>query len=97
MITNHLLLRLKDSNSENISRALEVLRGMEGRIEYLRAIKVHTDILHSPSSYDILMVAQYDSIQDFNAYLTHPVHVEVATYIGTVVDQVASVCYESNQ
>ncbi|MBN2843981.1 MAG: Dabb family protein [Sedimentisphaerales bacterium] len=97
MITNHLLLKLKNSNSENINCAVEALRSMAGRIEYLQAIEVHTDILHNQMSYDILMVARYNSMQDFNAYLTHPVHVEVATYIGTVVEQVASVCYESNQ
>jgi len=96
MITNHLLLKLKNSNSENISHAIEALRSMEGKIEYLRTIEVHTDIRRDPSSYDILLVAQYDSMQDFDAYLTHPVHVEVATYIGTVVEHVASVCYESS-
>lgn len=96
MITNHLLLKLRNANSENISSATEALRGMEGRIEYLRALDVHTDIGRGPSSYDILMVAGYDSMQDFEAYLTHPVHVEVATYIGTLLEHAASVCYESN-
>jgi hypothetical protein len=95
MITNYLMLKLKNSNSENISSAVEALRGMEGKIDFLRTLEVRTDIRRDPSSYDILMVAQYDSMQDFDAYLIHPVHVEVATYIGTVVENVASVCCES--
>jgi hypothetical protein len=97
MITNHLLLKIKDPNTDNISKAAEVLRGMQGRIEYLRTLQVETDIRRGPSSYHILLVAGFDSMQDFDAYLTHPVHVEVATYIGTVIEHAASVCYESNQ
>lgn len=97
MITNHLLLKLKDPKNENINKAAEVLRSMQGKIEPLRTLQVETDIRRGPSSYDILLVARFDSMQDFDAYLAHPVHVEVATYIGTVVGNVASVCYETKQ
>jgi hypothetical protein len=47
------------------------------------------------SSYDILLIAHYDSMEDLDAYLVHPVHVEVSKYIAGVLETSAVVCYES--
>lgn len=68
---------------------------MRGKIEYLRDISVHANIRQGGAAYDLAVIAKYDSLKDFELYLNHPVHVEVSKYIGTVVDTVASVCYES--
>jgi hypothetical protein len=95
MITNNLLLKLKERNSENIAKTRDVLLSMQGKIEFLRDLKVEQDIRHGESSYDIVLIAQFSSMDDFNAYLVHPVHVEVAKYIASVLESAAAVCYES--
>jgi hypothetical protein len=95
MITNNMLIRLKDRNPESIAKAREMLLSMRGQIETLLDLRVDVDIRHEPSSYDLMFVAQYDCMADFDAYMVHPVHVEVSKYIGSVIDTGASVCYES--
>lgn len=95
MITNTQLLRLKDRSSENITKARGVLLSMQGKIEFLRSLKVEVNIRQGGSSYDLLMSAQYDSLEDLEAYIIHPIHVEVAKYIAGVLDTSAVVCYES--
>ena len=39
MITNNLLLKLKERNSENIAKTRDVLLSMQGKIEFLRDLK----------------------------------------------------------
>lgn len=95
MITNNLLLKLKERTSENITQTRNMLLSMEGKIEYLRTIKVEIDVRHGASSYDMILITQFASMEDFDAYLTHPVHVEVSKFIGTVLETGAAVCYES--
>ena len=95
MITNILLLKLKERKSENIAKTRDMLLSMRGKIEFLRDLKVEVDIRHSKSSYDIAYIAKYASMEDLNAYLVHPVHVEVSKYIESVVETAAAVCYES--
>ncbi len=95
MITNNLLLKLKERNSENIAKTRDMLLSMQGKIEFLRDLKVELDIRHGESSYDIVLIAQFASMEDFDAYLVHPVHVEVAKYIASVLESAAAVCYES--
>ncbi|WP_371362088.1 hypothetical protein SRRS_33310 [Sporomusa rhizae] len=95
MITNTQMLKLKDRSGENVARARDVLLSMQGKIEFLRDLKVEMNIRQGASSYDLLMSAQYNSLEDLEAYIIHPVHVEVAKYIAGVLETSAVVCYES--
>ncbi|MFE4711178.1 MULTISPECIES: Dabb family protein [unclassified Paenibacillus] len=95
MITNNMMIRLKDRSPENIVKAKEVLLSMRGQIETLRDLRVEINIRHERSSYDLMFVTQYDSMSDLDAYMVHPLHMEVTQYIGSVIDTGASVCYES--
>ena len=95
MVTNILLLKLKERNDANIEKARDVLLSMQGKIECLRDLKVEVDVRHGGSSYDIALIASYASMEELNAYLVHPVHVEVAKYLGSVLETQAAVCYES--
>lgn len=95
MITNNQLIKLKDRSSESIAKTRDILLSMQGKIDCLRNLKVEVNIRHGAASYDILMIAQYDSLADLEAYIIHPVHVEVAKYIMSVMETSAVVCYES--
>lgn len=95
MVINTLLLKLKDRSDESIAKAKDLLLSMEGRIEYLRKVKVEVDIRHGASSYDLLLITEFAAMEDFDAYLIHPVHVEVSGYIGGAAASVAAVCYET--
>jgi hypothetical protein len=94
MITNTLLIKLKEQNQETIEKTKSVLLSMEGKIEALRGIQVQSDIRHGASSYDILLITHFNSMEDMDAYLADPVHVEVSKYIASVLESGASVCYE---
>lgn len=95
MITNTLLLKLKDRSPENIEKVRAILLNMNGKIANLINLKVEVNIRSGPSSYDVLLIAKYDSMADFEEYLTHPAHIEVGKYIASVLESSASVCYES--
>lgn len=96
MIVNNLLLKLKDNKQENVLKAQEVLLSMRGKIEVLRDVQVEVNIRHGGSSFDLILITKFDAMDDLEAYLIHPVHVEVSQYIGSVLETGASVCYETN-
>lgn len=95
MITNNLLIKLKERNNENIAVIKAELLSMKEKIEVLQDLQVQSDILNNESSYDILLITKFSSLDDMNAYLTHPVHIELSKYIQSVMATVAAVCYES--
>lgn len=94
MITHIVALKLNDTGKESIDAVRKRLLGMKGRIEYLRDITVGVDFAHAPISYDIVMIAHFDSKKDLNAYITHPAHVEVGKYIEEIQAQVVAIDFE---
>ncbi|MDF2986178.1 MAG: Dabb family protein [Eubacterium sp.] len=93
MIINNLLLRLKERDSEGILKARDTLLSMKGKIGVLVDLQAEVNIRAGGSAYDIILITKFSSMEDLDAYLVHPVHVEAAKYIGSVVDIQAAVCY----
>lgn len=95
MITHIVFFKLKDRSEENIQRTREVLASMEGKIPQLRSLEVGVDVVRSERSYDLALVAKFDSMEDLQIYNDHPVHQEVIRYIAEVKDVSVAVDYES--
>ncbi len=93
MIINNLLLKLRNRDTDNIKKTQEVLLSMRGKIEVLIDIQAEINIRPGESNYDIILITKFSSLEDLDKYLIHPNHLEVAKFIGSVLDTQASVCY----
>lgn len=93
MIINNLLLKLKNRDTDNVKKTQEVLLSMRGKIEVLIDIQAEINIRPGESNYDIILITKFASLEDLDKYLIHPNHLEVAKFIGSVLDTQASVCY----
>ncbi|ABR35650.1 MULTISPECIES: Dabb family protein [Clostridium] len=93
MVINNLLLKLKNRDADNIKKTQEVLLSMRGKIEVLIDIQAEINIRPGESNYDIILITKFASLEDLDKYLIHPNHLEVAKFIGSVLDTQASVCY----
>ncbi len=95
MIKHVVFFKLKDPSPEMITATRARLLGMDGRIAELRHLEVGADVIRSERSYDLALVAHFDSLGDLQAYQTHPVHAgEVVPYIKSVCSSVVAVDYE---
>ena len=94
MITNTMLLKLKERDSESIRKAKSVLLSMEGKVKSLRELKVKEDVRRGESSFDLLLVTSFSSAEDWEEYRNDPFHKEVSEYIAAVLEASASVYYE---
>ena len=94
MVTNVLMIKLKDRSPESVEAAQALLLSMRGRIEYLADITVKADTRRGAASYDLVMTAKYNSAEDFKAYAAHPFHVEVGAEINAMSEHIATVFYE---
>ncbi|CUU49328.1 MULTISPECIES: Dabb family protein [Clostridium] len=93
MVINNLLLKLKNRDADSIKKTQEVLLSMRGKIDVLIDIQAEINIRPSESNYDIILITKFASLEDLDKYLIHPNHLEVAKFIGSVLDTQASVCY----
>lgn len=94
MIVHNLLIKLHDKSNENIANVRELLLSMQKKIDLISDLNVAVDICRAESSYDIALIAKFNTLEDFNAYLTYPKHIEIGTQIKAKIAATASVCYE---
>jgi Stress responsive A/B Barrel Domain len=72
----------KHESAERIRGLLEGLRPVISEIKELRVSENRVDI---DRNWDLVLVADYESPADLQAYLVHPDHVKVAQLIGTMI------------
>ncbi len=68
MITHIALFKLVHANAETIDTARKALAGLEGKIPQLRHFEVGVNLVHSYRSYDLSVLARFDSLEDLQAY-----------------------------
>ncbi|MDR1500015.1 MAG: Dabb family protein [Tannerellaceae bacterium] len=83
MIRHIVMFKLKELASPEEKQAImsEIKEGLEllvHRIDVVRSIHVGLNI--NPSeSWDIVLTADFDSLEDLSVYVDHPLHVEIST------------------
>jgi hypothetical protein len=95
MLTHVVLIKLKDPTPENLEQARSLMGGMAGQIPELRHLEVGVDVIRSKRSYDLALVARFDSLEGFRAYQAHPAHQAVVRPILAASDAIIAVDYES--
>lgn len=93
MIANNVLLKLKNPEKDT-SEVQAALLSMKGKIDILLDIQIEKNVRPEEGSYDVLFITKFASMEDLDAYLAHPAHLEVSKFIGSVLDTLASLCYE---
>ncbi|RCX21770.1 stress responsive alpha/beta barrel protein [Fontibacillus phaseoli] len=94
MIKHIVLFKLKDSSPESIGITAGVLRGLQGKVEQLKELEVGIDVVKSARSYDIALVATFDSLDDLEGYQVHPEHKKVIEHMSQVRESQVAVDFE---
>ena len=90
MITNIVFLKLKNKNElQNVRN--ELMR-MNGNINVLRELTVCENIRNT--DFDLVLMATYLSLSDFEVYVSDPLHIEVGNKITHLIENQVSACYE---
>ncbi len=92
MVTHIVLFRFSDVMLAREAR--DRLLAMAGRIPGMRSIDAGVDFTQSERSYQLGLVTRHDSREALQQYQSHPVHVEVASFIKAHATAAASVDFD---
>lgn len=79
---------------ERAAQAAEVARrlnALSGVIPELRAVSAGAEAAYPGVNWDAVLVAEFDSVDDLEAYQVHPAHEEVVAYVRSVAADRAAV------
>ena len=99
MIRHIVMFKLKGSGElkekEKARKELKArLDELPSRIEQIRSFETGVNINPTPQAYDLVLVSEFDSMDDLEIYRVHPAHQEVVQYLEGVREQTAAVDYE---
>lgn len=79
------------ADAAEIARVLTALRDT---VPSVRALDVHVNQAYFEKNWDIVLVADYDSLADLDAYQQHPEHLAAAPIVASRVSDRASIDFE---
>ncbi|MBW8872011.1 MAG: Dabb family protein [Leifsonia sp.] len=82
--------------TERAEHAARIKRGLESLpavIPQLRSLQVGISVVPG-DDYDVVLISDFDSLDDIQVYQEHPAHLEVAGFIRSVVASRSAVDFE---
>jgi hypothetical protein len=93
--------KLKDfaeggTKTQNARKMKSTFEGLKNTIKEIRHIEVGINILTSYAidPYDVVLFAEFDSIEDLKVYQNHPDHIKVGEFVGKVRLERKDIDYE---
>lgn len=95
MVKHIVMWTLKSENKEENAKKMKAdLEALKNKIDFLRFIQVGINFNDTDSAYDIVLVTEFDSRAELDAYQVHPEHKAVGVFVRSVVEKRAVVDYE---
>jgi len=94
MIKHIVLFKLKEKTPENMDKALQSLKSLDGNIETLKYLDIGEDYKESERSYDIALTAHFDDKEGLEIYAAHRNHLPVVDVMRSLCSSSIVVDYE---
>lgn len=94
MFHHIVLFKLKDNSEKGITYFRSRFDGFQANLPMLKKITVGTDVSRGEFSFDVALVTEFETREDYQNYLTHPYHLECAKEIKALKSESALVDYE---
>ncbi|MGA1836350.1 Dabb family protein [Herbiconiux sp. 11R-BC] len=83
-----------EQRAEDAGTIVRLLSGLRDTVPSISALTVGKNMAYFESNWDVVLVADYETLADLDAYQTHPAHLEVVPQIKARVAQRAAVDFE---
>lgn len=95
MIKHIVTWKLQEENkATNATEIKSKLEALVGKIDGIVELEVGIDFNQSDAAHDVLLYSTFATKADLDNYQTHPLHVEAASFIKSVVTNRVVVDYE---
>ncbi|MFB2586405.1 Dabb family protein [Herbiconiux liukaitaii] len=83
-----------DQKAADAAEIVRVLSALRDTVPSVKALNVGANMAYFEKNWDVVLVADYETLADLDAYQTHPEHVAAAPVVAARVSDRASVDIE---
>lgn len=84
----------KYTDREEAKKIAPMLKALVGKVPGLLSMEAGADFVGNARSFDLALIAKFETREDLAVYADHPEHVKVKEYIHTVLEKGISVDFE---
>lgn len=91
MIRHTVMLKLfsGEEKANNIKIVISGLKKLPSKIEQIKLYEVHKNICAKKNAFDIILVSDFENLEDLVIYRNHPEHVKVLNILRKVTEKSA--------
>ena len=98
MIKHVVMIKVKDfdnlqKKTEVIEKLKNELDNLDEEIEEIRYLDTGINISNSPLAYDLVLITEFESLEDLDIYRNHSAHVKVLEFINEIKEKLTVVDY----
>lgn len=82
------------SKRENAAEMKRLFATLQPQIPGMLKCEIHTDILQTPDSVDVVLYSEFESMAALDAYQPHPAHKEIIAFLKDVRTERRVIDYE---
>ncbi|MCQ2462963.1 MAG: Dabb family protein [Clostridia bacterium] len=82
------------TKQENLLKVKNALEALPEKIPFIRRMEVRLNVNPKPGCFDAVLISEFDSLEDVNAYREHPEHKKISSYVKLIREDRACVDYE---
>jgi heme-degrading monooxygenase HmoA len=99
VFTHIVMWKLKEtaegrSRAENAALIKERFEELANMFDGLHHLEVGIDVLHTPTSADVVLYTEFESRDAYEAYNAHPAHKAISTFITELREARQAIDYE---
>ncbi len=101
MIKHVVMWKLKNvaegaSREQNAKKMKHDLEALKKKISVIRHIEVGINAVPSDAACDVVLISEFATEKDLDAYQKHPEHLKIADFVGKVRESRAVVDYQTD-
>ena len=81
MINHIVAFKLKDEHKDKAKLIKQELDSLPSKIHQIKSFEVGINISDSTAAYDIVLVSEFESVEQLDEYRMHPEHIKVTDVI----------------
>ncbi len=94
MVRHIVFFKFEDNSPANTAQIKERFMRMEGKIEGMQNLEVGINFSTEERAFDMALSCDFNNKDGLLFYATHPVHVEIVTYLKSINTVTKVVDYE---
>ena len=79
---------------QNLHRAEAMFESLPAEISQIKKLEIGIDVLHTGTSYDLVLLCEFDDREALSQYQNHRRHMEIVEFLGKVQTAKVVVDYE---